>query len=357
MTQKIENVFVTEGVPEFTFVPPPNYNDILIDIRRPQKPVIIEGQSGSGKTTCVKKIIADLADGQRPIYYSVRSTHHQQLILELATTPKSGTFVIDDFHRLPQEIRDQLANIAKLAAEQANENSELPKLILIGINEIGSDLIQLVPDIAKRIGIHKINPGSKQDVDKLIRSGSEALNITIKNSNLIYEESRGDYWLTQQLCQQVCLMNNVTESLNTQQELVFELGELRLKVISRLKAHYYADIKEFCRGQRFRPSNDPYYKLLRAVSSQDKSVIDLNDLANTTLDARGSINNIKERRLTELFRTKPACARSFYYNVETKTFAIEDAALFYFLIVVITPLFIHIRVTIVTSAGENVVLV
>jgi hypothetical protein len=37
MTSKLllEEVFVTEGVPEFTFVAPPNFNEILLDIRRP----------------------------------------------------------------------------------------------------------------------------------------------------------------------------------------------------------------------------------------------------------------------------------------------------------------------------------
>lgn len=55
MAKLVEDVFVTEGVPNETFVKPPNYNEILVDIRRPGKPVVIEGQSGTGKTTTVKK--------------------------------------------------------------------------------------------------------------------------------------------------------------------------------------------------------------------------------------------------------------------------------------------------------------
>ena len=57
MKYPLEEIFRTEGVPEFTFVKPPNYNEILVDIRGPGKPVIIEGQSGTGKTTVAKKII------------------------------------------------------------------------------------------------------------------------------------------------------------------------------------------------------------------------------------------------------------------------------------------------------------
>ena len=51
MTYFVEEIYRTEGVPEFTFVRPPNYNEILVDIRNSGKPVIIEGQSGTGKTT------------------------------------------------------------------------------------------------------------------------------------------------------------------------------------------------------------------------------------------------------------------------------------------------------------------
>jgi hypothetical protein len=59
--------------------------------------------------------------------------------------------------------------------------------------------------------------------------------------------------------------------------------------------------------------------------------VDLNELANSTPEVRGSINNIKERRLSVLLQDKPICTRHFYYNHETKNFAVEDPALFYFL--------------------------
>lgn len=55
MNKSLEDVFVTEGVPQYTFVKPPNYNEILVDIRKTGKPVIIEGQSGTGKTSTARK--------------------------------------------------------------------------------------------------------------------------------------------------------------------------------------------------------------------------------------------------------------------------------------------------------------
>ena len=87
---KLEEVFVTEGVPEFTFVEPPNFNEILLDIRRHGKPVVIEGQSGTGKTTCVRSILSRLADGIPTKYLTARNAADVSEIENIARTRQSG---------------------------------------------------------------------------------------------------------------------------------------------------------------------------------------------------------------------------------------------------------------------------
>jgi hypothetical protein len=325
----LEEVFRTEGLPEFTFVPPPNYNEILLDVRHSHKPVILEGQSGTGKTSCVRHILGELDPARKPEYLTARDPFHLRTIAKVVTDHVSGSYVIDDFHRLPLDLQEQIADVAKLSADL--QRPDLPKLIIIGINQVGTQLIQLVPDIAKRTGIHRILPGRREDIDKLIQSGCERLNIRIKGAQDIYNETRGDYWLTQQICQSICTAANVLETQEKQTEVTFSLADLRPRVVDKLRSNYYPAVKEFCRGRRFRPSNDPYFKLLHAVGQQDSSIVDLNEMANALPDVRGSINNIKERRLEVLIASKPAVEARFYYNTETKSFAIEDPALFYFI--------------------------
>jgi ABC-type transporter Mla maintaining outer membrane lipid asymmetry ATPase subunit MlaF len=153
-------VFKTEGLPEFTFVPPPNYNEILLDVRHATKPVILEGQSGTGKTTCVRHILAELNPEQKPEYLTARNPTHVSKIEKVIREQIPGQFVIDDFHRVGEQLQEEIADVAKLSADLGSDG-KLPKLIVIGINQIGSDLIQLVPDIAKRTGIHRIAPGER----------------------------------------------------------------------------------------------------------------------------------------------------------------------------------------------------
>lgn len=330
MIYRLEEVFRTEGVPEFTFVRPPNFGELLVDIRNPGKPVIVEGQSGTGKTTAVKKIIEESLPSAGFEYLSARRSKDMPRILDLAANAPKGRFIVDDFHRLDSGLQAKIADIVKVAAEEYDDDSH-PKVVIIGINRVGSELIHLVHDIAKRCGIHRIAPASIETTAELVCKGEERLNVRFGDMDAIFAETKGDYWLTQLVCQSVCLINGVTESKPDRMDLKFTSGELRSRVVQRLEHSYQEAVKEFCRGRRFRSTNDPYLKVLRCVGEQDSSIVDLTELANANADVRGSINNIKEKRLATLIESKPICDRYFYYNPETKVFAIEDPALFYYL--------------------------
>ncbi|SFI64552.1 TIR domain-containing protein [Aerobium aerolatum] len=326
----LEDVFVTEGVPEFTFVKPPNYTALLVDIRRKGKPVVVEGQSGTGKTTTVKKALAEVFPHNTPKLLTPREPKDLPIIEAINLDSGDETYVVDDFHRLDADSKERLANLAKVIAERDNRDG-LPKIILIGINNVGSDLIQLVPDIAKRMGIHRIAPGTTGVIAEMIRLGSSQLNVEITNEEAIITDCRGDYWLTQQICRTICVSNDVDQTQENTRRIDWTPDEIKARVVETLHHNYDPAVREFCRGRRFRPTNDPYYKLLRAVSEQERSSVDLNEITNSRQDIKGSINNVKDHRLRVLLEQKESCARLFYYDVDTKNFAIEDPALFYYI--------------------------
>src|SRR5215471_9767008 len=106
----LEEVFRTEGLPEFTFVPPPNYNEILLDVRHSHKPVILEGQSGTGKTSCVRHILAELDRARKPEYLTARDPFHVRTIEKVVSEHTVGSYVIDDFHRLTMGLQERIAD-------------------------------------------------------------------------------------------------------------------------------------------------------------------------------------------------------------------------------------------------------
>lgn len=328
----IEEVFVTEGVPDETFVDPPNFSEILVDIRHPGKPVAIEGPSGTGKTSTVKKILERLGKGSDWRYLSARKPDDLGAIGKLAEHPTSGVFIIDDFHRLAPDIQAKFSDLAKISAEESGSGL-YPKLVLIGINQVGTTLVNFAPDIAKRCGIHRIAPATANEFKALVEKGSNALNIRIPDAELIFQESRGDYWLIQTLCSTACQLVGVTETQKILKDIPLNVEQLRNRIVNRLQNSYYESVKEFCRGRRFRPSNDPYYRILKFISTKtgSSSSVDLIELANAHAEIAGSINNVKDSRLGVLLREKTRAGQYFYFNKETARFSVEDPAVFYFL--------------------------
>ncbi|MES2727192.1 MAG: TIR domain-containing protein [Bacteroidota bacterium] len=327
----ITEVFVTEGLPKFTYVEPPNYNEILVDVKKVGKPVIIEGQSGTGKTSTILKILSDIKDETPFTYFSARKREDLINIVKLINEPRGGNFVIDDFHRLVDNFKISLSNIAKIAADEGS-NSNYPKLVIIGINQTGSELLNLSPDIAKRCGIHKIKPGSEAVIMNIIERGERLLNIKFLRPKAIYSESKGDYWLTQLLCQTFCLQNNVLKTQENPKIVSSNIKDIRKSIIDRLENSYNLIVKEFCRGKRFRPSNNGYIRFLQAISKINDFPIDLNELvANVEDPFKVAINSLKDHRLNVHIKEKAILNSNFYYSPDTKLFNVEDPALQYYI--------------------------
>src|ERR1022692_3008787 len=100
MKYRVEEVFRTEGIPEFTFVHPPNFNEILVDIRTGGKPVIIDSPSGTGKTTPAKKILEECLPQAGFQYLSARKNADFPEILSFAEGKKNGQLIANDFPRV-----------------------------------------------------------------------------------------------------------------------------------------------------------------------------------------------------------------------------------------------------------------
>lgn len=140
----LEDVFKLSGIPTITFVEPNEYKNLYVSIRTAGRGVIIEGPSGIGKTTCVKQVIDKLKDepSQRGIKeFTVLSGRKKQDVIKIKSILSEEDFggvIIDDFHKLDDDLKHQISDLLK---NLADEQSEQSKLIIIGINKTGKSLI------------------------------------------------------------------------------------------------------------------------------------------------------------------------------------------------------------------------
>ena len=130
-TPSYTQVFKTNGVPDYTFVEPSRWSTLLSNLGTPGRGLVIEGPSGIGKTTAVKKALAQLGRADTAQILSARRKNDVDLIELLPEMEEFGVVVVDDFHRLEDELRGQLADLVKVLADEEDEAS---KLVIVGIN-------------------------------------------------------------------------------------------------------------------------------------------------------------------------------------------------------------------------------
>lgn len=143
----LEDVYCDSGVPQYTFVEPSEYTKTKVALRTKGRGVVVEGPSGIGKTTCIKKILEDT--GISATCLSARIIEDLEYMNLLLQDPRDvGVVIIDDFHLLKEETKRAFSDLLKVLADEMREDI---KLILIGINRAGECLIQLAPDLNNRI--------------------------------------------------------------------------------------------------------------------------------------------------------------------------------------------------------------
>jgi hypothetical protein len=141
---QLQEVFKTGGVPTVTFVKPLEYPRLILNLRTPGRGLIIEGPSGIGKTTAIRKSIEELGLSDKVTRLSARRSADLEVISIIPDTSDFGIVLIDDFHKLGDKDRELIADRIKLLADDETVGS---KVIILGINEIGKSLISFAPDL------------------------------------------------------------------------------------------------------------------------------------------------------------------------------------------------------------------
>jgi serine kinase of HPr protein (carbohydrate metabolism regulator) len=122
---RLDEVFKKSGVPTHTFVPPAEYDRVAVALKTPGRGIIVEGPSGIGKTSCVRRTIDDVGLEASCLFLSARKKSDVELISELPSIKKIGVVVVDDFHRLPSVEKNKLTDFIKVLADEEEQESKV----------------------------------------------------------------------------------------------------------------------------------------------------------------------------------------------------------------------------------------
>lgn len=325
----LEDVYRDSGVPQYTFVTPNEYVRTKVALRTKGRGVVVEGPSGIGKTTCIKRILDDT--GSEAIILSARVRAHVERIDEILRDPKdAGVVIVDDFHLLSDKQKKAFSDLLKVLADEAREDI---KLVLIGINRAGECLIQLAPDLNNRIDTIRFERNPAEKIKELISKGERVLNISIRCKEQIAERSFGSFHVAQMLCKAVCIAQEITEGQSNHVEVDVPIETVISSQMDELARVFSHLTKTFAAGNRNRrDGRAPYLKLLRWLSETENGVLQMDEICMRYPNYKASIRQISDKGyITRLLKNNENLTKAFYYDRLAKLLAVEDPKFMFYL--------------------------
>lgn len=330
MQLKLEEVFKTGGTPTHTFVRPVEYPALLVALRTPGRGVVVEGPSGIGKTTSISRALEELGLAQSVLPLSARKKDDVALIGELPTMRDVGTVIIDDFHRLDDRSKRDIADFMKVLADEERPGS---KVIVLGINKAGESLIQFAADLNNRLEIISFEANPPEKVAELLTLGERALNILINVKEEILSACNGSFYLAQMLAHQTCLDSGITEEQEKAIETHTSYELTNSKVVDRLSRVFLGRTQRFAQGTRFRrEGRAPYLHLLYWLATSGDWSLSVSRAMMLNPELRGSVTQIVEKGyLRDLIANDPEISGVLHYEERSQMLTVEDPQYLYYL--------------------------
>lgn len=322
---ELQNVFVLSGVPEHTFVQPVEYTRLLVSLRTDGRSVVIEGPSGIGKTTSVIKAITDAGLAERVISLSARKSDDIAFIRDLPRQLPLGTVVIDDFHRLDNDSKKELADLMKTLADEGAAHS---KIIVLGIPNAGQALISFGKDLANRIEIIQFEANPEHKIDELIKKGESALNVSLNISGEIVCAAQGSFYIAQMLAYHTCIRSNVLKTVEdiTTTTTSESYESVKTQVMASLARSFHDTSIAFARGTKLRrEGRAPYLHLLYWLSQSKSWSINVDREADRHPEQRGSVSQVVSKGfLADLIRSSDDIQRLLHFDSTSNTLVAQD---------------------------------
>lgn len=323
----LEDVFKQSGSPTYTFVRPKDHERMKVALRTPGRGVIVEGASGIGKTTSIIKLVEEKQLAFK--YYTARTPAHKIAIEGLSLDLDFGNVIIDDFHRLSDEVKSNISDIMKVLAETDDPTR---KIVLIGINKAGESLLRFSDDLSDRVEFIKVKPVEEEYINSLIGNGEEALNIIIESKNDIASDSNGCFHIAQSLCHEYCIASSVSEYCEETKRLTSNFYTVREKIIGDLERRFGDVVRKFSIGPELKTAGRaPYLHILYWLSQNKQWIINLNEIAQHNPQHRSSISRIIQGPLKKFIDSDPRFRDLMYYDDNSKVIGIEDPKFLYYL--------------------------
>ena len=325
---RLVDVFKESGVPSVTFVEPPDFLGLKLDLEQPGRGLVIEGPSGVGKTTALHTALKQLGTGTGASF-EMLSARKASDVARIATLPDwhQGGVVIDDFHRLDPALRADLADYIKLLADTEPEDR---KLVIIGIPGTRKRLVEVAFDLATRIGFLSLGTVPDDKVLEMIEKGEGALNVALRGKAEIVRVAAGSLNVAQILCRRVMALAGIQETQTTLTPVDGDLPQAIRKAMETMTLKFGSLVKSFAVLDG--PSERLCIELLMELAAAEDGTLSLWELAERRPELKADIRQfVKNQPMEALFEHHPGYDQHLLYDPEAATLVIDDPQFTFYL--------------------------
>lgn len=334
LVSELRKVFVKSGVPSVTFVERTDFRLLKDALAHPNRGMVIEGPSGIGKTTALKKAIEELGlhkeEETRPVMLTARDPEDRNRIQTLRHWHR-GTVIIDDFHRLDFGLRKEIVDfLKKLADEEERKDRPPAKLVIVGIPQTGQTLVDASFDIAMRIDVFKLGPAKNELILHMIEKGEKALNITFDRKAEIALAANGSLNIAQYLCYNICADEGIVETEKNLRTIRCDIDTEVDRVMTDLARKFGETVRRFAAMGGYRDST--CLELLKALADSEEGALSLPILKALKPEfARGVERFISNESMRQLYNIYPESKNYLFFNPATHALIIDDPQLTFYL--------------------------
>lgn len=327
---QVQDVFKTSGVPTHTFVQPQEYARLLLNLRTAGRGLVVEGPSGIGKTTAVENALQEAGLGEDVTVLSARLREDVEYIADLPSLGSVGVVIIDDFHKLSDNLKSMLADYMKTLADRSAADV---KVVVVGINRVGENLIQFAHDLANRLDVVPFESNPDDRVEQLIQKGESALNVNLNTKDEIVREAQGSFFLAQMLSLEVCTSAGVLDKQDTLRETQVSFEAIKASVWQRQGRTFRERCERFCRGSRMKKSGRaPYLHILKWLAEGSDWTLDLRKAMRRHPGMSGSVGQVVNKGfLADVVSGDEEISSVLHFDQQSDQLTVEDPLFVFYL--------------------------
>jgi hypothetical protein len=315
-------------VPSVTFVEPPDFIGLKLDLEQPGRGLVIEGPSGVGKTTALHTALEQL-DAGTGTSFEMLSARKDADVARIATLPAwhQGGVVIDDFHRLDPARRAALADYIKVLADTEPEDR---KLVIVGIPGTRKRLVEVAFDLATRIGFLSLGTVHDDKVLEMIEKGEAALNVELHGKAEVVRLAAGSLNVAQILCRRVMALAGIQETQTTLTAVDGDVPQALQKAMDTMTQKFGSLVKSFAALDG--PSERLCIELLMELAVAEDGTLSLWDLSLRRPELQLGIRQfVRNQPMEALCEHHPGYDQHLLYDPAAAALVIDDPQFTFYL--------------------------